>query len=607
MHQDKRLPWRGLLLGALLVVLCRPAVAAEPAADDPLAGLRRALRQNRDVGGDADALAFRKRDLARQAAALHNLADLGRALVLPGWRHENLDPKAAEVDEAAWDKLAVRFTEAVRKAFEQGDPVEQQAVADLLAGLAGSGRANGVVVGPLHTRLADLAEPLARLSRQAKNGNVRAAALRTLGRIEPDPKVAAAALERALREDESAPRRAAADALVSLIEEASEAARLSRAGGPPAAPPGRNPPAAPAADDAPRRDALAAALQVVPVAGRVLADSDAQVRRRGAEAVRQAALLLQDAVAFPAPVDFPPPGRKPTAEERQQMQEYRARVEREWKELAPVAGVLGQQIPALDKVVADADLQASLAAGRALEGMADARKALSRWLGSVPAPAADEAAGRLAEDPLGPALKEAVPVLAKRLSADEVRARLASLYVLETLGPEAAPAAGEVVRALRDRDPFVRWGAARALGRMALKGEAAGKAVAGLAPLLKDDNADARLGAAAALQRYGAAARGAVAELSAAVKEGDDEVRLRAIAALAAIGPEAGKDAVAALVKALQAGEPDVRAAAAGALGQVAPGDKAAREALRKALDDPDAEVRGAASAALLRREGGQP
>jgi HEAT repeat protein len=591
MGPDILMPWRGPSVGTLLLAVCLPAAAAGPAADDPVEGLRQALRADREAGANPDALAFRRDNLAKHAAAVRGVAGLGRALTLREWRNESLHPKVAALDEEAWEKLAARFDEAVRKVLRQGDPADQLAAADLIAGLAETGRANGAMAGPLYPHLGSLAGPLIALNRQGQVTDVRAAALRALGQIQPDPWQAAAALDRALRADDVALRRAAAGALVSMVAVSSREAKRGRAGG---GAPGQ--PAAP--------EGLATALQVVPVASRALADPDGNVRLQGAEALRHATALLHELVVLPVALEFPPTSRLLTAQERQQMEDYRAEVEREWEGLAPLARELARQVPALGKAVADADLRVGLAASGTVEALAEARQRLRQRAATVP-PLPWKGAGEWhPEDPLGQALKDAVPVLAKRLSADEVRARLASLYALESLGPEAARAAGEVVRALRDRDAFVRWGAARALGEMALKGEAAGKAVAGLAPLLKDDNAAARLGAAAALQRYGAAARGAVAELSAAVKEGDDELRLRAIAALAAVGPEAGKDAVAALVKALQAGEPEVRAASAGALGRVAPADKAAREALRKALDDPDAEVRGAASAALLRREG---
>jgi HEAT repeat protein len=85
------------------------------------------------------------------------------------------------------------------------------------------------------------------------------------------------------------------------------------------------------------------------------------------------------------------------------------------------------------------------------------------------------------------------------------------------------------------------------------------------------------------------------------VKEDDPEMRLLAISALEAVGPPAGKEAAPALVAALKADESEVRSAAAHALGHFGPLDESAREALRKALGDPNGEVRRAAAAALLR------
>jgi HEAT repeat protein len=193
---------------------------------------------------------------------------------------------------------------------------------------------------------------------------------------------------------------------------------------------------------------------------------------------------------------------------------------------------------------------------------------------------------------------KAVPALKKSLADDEVRVRLAALYVLETLGDAAAPAVEEVAKALKDKNGFVRWGAARVLNNMAP--QAPDKAVPALVGALKDDNKTVRLTAVNALRRYGPKALEAVEPLGVAVGDAEPHMRLGAINALAAIGERAGSQA-GVLIRALKDDKtPEVRAAAAKALGRLRSLSNEKVKALRYALRDPDAAVRQAASDALL-------
>jgi HEAT repeat protein len=78
---------------------------------------------------------------------------------------------------------------------------------------------------------------------------------------------------------------------------------------------------------------------------------------------------------------------------------------------------------------------------------------------------------------------------------------------------------------------------------------------------------------------------------------------LSAVQVLAAVGKEAGKEAITWLLKSLTDEHNEVRIEAARALSKFGPHapDGDAAKALRKALKDPDAQVRLAASEALLR------
>jgi len=235
-----------------------------------------------------------------------------------------------------------------------------------------------------------------------------------------------------------------------------------------------------------------------------------------------------------------------------------------------------------------------------LEAVAEAREQLLRQTAGMPPLITTGVDKQEFQDPLDSGWQATLPLLDRELSDGEVRVRLASLYVLETLGAKAAPLTGSLVKALRtDTSAYVRWGAARALSRIAPL-EAA-RAVPELARALEDASGDVRVTVVAALEHYGSAGKAAIPALAKVVDRGDPPMRVLAIHALVAVG---GKDqadvAVPALVTALSAKETEVRAAAARALARFGPAAGKAREALASGLDDPDSEVRRAAGEALL-------
>jgi HEAT repeat protein len=244
----------------------------------------------------------------------------------------------------------------------------------------------------------------------------------------------------------------------------------------------------------------------------------------------------------------------------------------------PVA--LNKALPAVTEALAEDKPDIAVGAAEVLEAAADVRRLVLK----------DSHA-----DPL-PALLDARDALAKNLSAKDVRVRLAAVYVLETLGPEAAPASAVLAKALReDADSFVRWGAARALGKMAPDQS---DAVPALAKALEDKDDDVRQTAPIALALFGPAAKAAVSALADAVKR-DDGLRLGALKALAAVGTGAAP-AADAVTAALADPDAEVRVAAANALAQMRSLNKEAVATLGKALDDPDADVRRAVAGALL-------
>jgi HEAT repeat protein len=156
-----------------------------------------------------------------------------------------------------------------------------------------------------------------------------------------------------------------------------------------------------------------------------------------------------------------------------------------------------------------------------------------------------------------------------------------------------------LVEALSDRDRFVRWAAARTLGRI---GPAARPepATLGLAKLLSDPDLDVRMAAATTLEVYGPRAAKAIPAVVAATQTGDAEIRQAAMRALPSIDTKGQPDTIGALIKALANPDARVRQTAAETLGKFGSAARSARPALAEALNDDDPEVRRAASEALV-------
>jgi HEAT repeat protein len=564
----------------LLAALGAPAArAAGP--DSPVEALREALLETRAVrAGRGVPPAVRER-IEKLAGAVVRPGDLRRALLLDEWGPGDF-PQArfagpSDTFDAVRKGLAARLERTLDSTLKAGTPPAQLAALTLLADLEAEesqprpGRfPGGVNARPPH--FAPRLVPAVRgLLDRTKNPDVRAAAGLTLSRIGTDPKDVVPALERLLAEGQGlVERRAGAKGLARFLRD----------------------------DQMLPPQALGQRGQaVLPAAGNALADGDSEVRRHCLAAIREGCRILSEQTfRLDGPPEFQAIQKPPPGAPRGQEEEYRKVIERQWQVLLVVARPLNEQTPAVTKALRDDDPDVRLAAYRALEAVATARHGLKRMAAAAPPD------GKPFKDPLDNAPK-AVQPLTGGLTHDNVRIRLAALYVLETLGPDAAPATDALARALekdKNKNPFVRWGAARALAAMApLGGEAA---VGALAKGLADENKDVRYTAALALQRHGPAAKTAVKALAQAVERKDDgRLRQPAAQALAAVGPGAKEGALPALVSALSAPEAPARAAAATALAAV--GGATGREgveALRNALNDPDAAVREAASSALL-------
>lgn len=206
------------------------------------------------------------------------------------------------------------------------------------------------------------------------------------------------------------------------------------------------------------------------------------------------------------------------------------------------------------------------------------------------------AAQRFPAGAVAQALPQLSIVLTDRQNGAETRAAAARLIgTLEAQSREAVPA---LVKAARgDPDPPVRSACLLSLCRVA----AAEQAAPVLQQVLQQDaQATVRGVAALRLGKLGPSAAGAAPALAAALADSDEGVRRKAADALAALGaaavtPASGK---------LEAADPGVRRLAVFVLGKLGADAKPALDALRKRLQDPDAEVKQLAELAIRRIEG---
>jgi HEAT repeat protein len=349
------------------------------------------------------------------------------------------------------------------------------------------------------------------------------------------------------------------------------------------------------------KDIIAVCKAIAPLAGRTLNDSDVEVRRLGAEALEQAGSTLAS-----------------RAPQRRTSEDATAVADRELltpgtPELSSLQQAIAEQLQPMARGAGDSDATVRIRVRHALEMFAGARQRMQHMSEALPPPAPKGAAAfpartairvawtqapvRAIPDKVEEELQATVFTLIKGLSDPDEKSRLAALDALEALGPDAAPARDALVKALKDRDVFVRWAAARTLGKIG-PGQG-GAAVAGLAKLLHDTDFDVGLAAATALERIGPSAKEAVPSLIEATKASDALTRVAVTRTIEAIGTDA-QPAVPALIVELSDPDSRVRQVAAQVLGRFGSLAVAAEPALRKAMDDSEAEVRQAASDAIL-------
>jgi HEAT repeat protein len=201
-------------------------------------------------------------------------------------------------------------------------------------------------------------------------------------------------------------------------------------------------------------------------------------------------------------------------------------------------------------------------------------------------------------DALGKALVAMGEEIIRRGSFDPNPAgRRATLEALEALGETGVVFIPQLIRSLKDPDRFVRWIAARALGKLAPA--KASDVVPALICLLDEVDLDVRVAAIDALGQYNSSAASAVPALAVRLGKGDSESRIAAMRALENIG-KAATPALRAVRPLLSMKDPRLRAEAARLLGRFGAAASDYLPDLRKLLNDPDSEVRRQASAAII-------
>lgn len=531
-----------------LILLCGGELLfGQPSTAEPVAQLRRTLMTR------FASLTERDSAISARMQALQEISELFEALRLKEWRFDDPDRNVADVDQASWQALACRFTEAARAILRDSSSERKLAAIEMIRTLGDKLSGPGEGGGPR-----SLAPDLIQIVLQSK-GQLGEEAARALGASATDSQESVAALQTVLASQYPSARLAAADALAHMMARLHYRAVQART---------QN-----EKHDL-RGDLSRSAATVIPLALKSCQDPDPRVRGYAVQTISECLQALQ-----PLSLDT----------------DARAAVEP--AHLKDLLDSLKNSKAALMKTLNDIDPAVRIQTRLALEDLAVIQKPY----------AGVEAGARDAEiEPVAYAVAEqkhveewcsALPGVMAGVSDPDVRARLHAIDILETLGPIAEPAAPVLVNALRDHNRFVRWAAARALGKIGpVQAETT---VPALERLLADSELDVRLAGARSLAAFGAKAEPAMAGLVRALDEKNTEQRLAVLQVLDVVGAP-GQAAIPNLCACLADPDARVRRKAAMVLGKLGPLAHAATDILRQSLRDDDGNVRQAAGKALL-------
>ncbi len=316
---------------------------------------------------------------------------------------------------------------------------------------------------------------------------------------------------------------------------------------------------------------------MLPYAKTGASDRDVEVRRNSLNCIYQSVYAMGQQI--PQPLN---------TGEMQDIRDDLLRIQETRRMLMPLLESVRNLADSLGKATRDPDPEVRLLARKSIEEISSARTGF---------PGTSQTNPDVKNDPLLEALIRMLPDLVAGVTDADVPTRLLAIDALEAMGKEAAPLRATLVKAISDPNQFVRWAAARTMGKMAPT--LADRAVPALRILLHDRDIDLGLAATTALERYGPAAASAIPDLIEASRTTDVVLRVAALKTIAGIGSGA-ESAVPAVATALQDQEPRVRQTAAEVLGQFGPLARDAEPALRAALNDSSGDVRRAVSDALL-------
>lgn len=570
------------------------------------------------------------------------------------------DRESRDIERKVRSEMIARFGKLVRQAFEtEATSVDagarQIATANMVGETVGSaGIVTDDLLVALYADLQPLAKDLAKLT-ASPQFRVREAAARALGQFPLSPKVASEALAVLLKGDNPAStRKAAADALQTLALNVSTNRPIK------GSEPGISVREVRKSAKIFELDEVVALVKnVVRAATPGIQDPDASVREAAVGVLRQSSEALAFEVRRLLPTslkenDLPPNERRRSAKEEERVKERRQFIDEQEKTIAPALRAFRSQRVALLKAAIDGDPIVRLNARRTLDSLAQTRDLLLKLRDTVPPPQdPEEKKADAVRAPIPPRPRVVLPTIPvvhrqdkdepkkdkdepkrekdepkkeKELDEDDkddkdpdpigtllrgvgeglvksgfrdpnAAARRASHEALEALGPAAAEFVPALVTSLKDPDVFVRWMAARTLGKVAPR--QAELIVPGLACVLDDPDLDPRISAAKSIGQFGPRGASAVPALVARLHKGDAEFRLAVMKALEDIGSNSAS-ALPALVKSLNDIDPRVRGEAARVIGRFGPLASAYVGELRKRTADPDGEVRKAVSGAIL-------
>lgn len=432
----------GAALG--LAFISGPSRQAQGAPPDAVEAFRLELRANPSDPAEWEAR------LRRRAAELVSLKEVREALQLAEWRSAPGDNRMQGVENRLRVELMTRLVEGYRQTLKSAD---SKSAAQLLERLDEVTRGQNASVSILEA----CAELLPELERQVRQGEpeARSSGLRVIGRLPTKQETVLGVLKELAGPNQPADTRyLAAEALESQVRLKTKAGDKSKS----------------------TYEPMGGFSQAVgPIIRMLAGDTQPRVRRLAMNASHMVAAGLNTSLAEPI---IAPAGTDATlflkqspvdADQRQMLSAVR--------DLMAAAGV----------ALRDPDAAVRVQAQKFFDEAARARLA---W-NALP--------GHSGEDPLREGLKAILPTLIEAIRDPDPRVRRATIDVLESMGPDATPAAAALGEALGDQDAFVRWAAVRSLS--SLGGEATKAALPRLRNLATDPDTDVREAAESAVRR----------------------------------------------------------------------------------------------------------